>query len=174
MADNVVLNAGSGGATLATDDVGGTHYQIVKLALGALDAATLLGPTNPLPVDAQGLTAATTSLATSSALAAGSQVDLDSAQVTVSTTAKLVALFVNSSVPIKAVLKTLLNGAASSDLAVFFIQPNGAQLIVMPSKEFFTQVHDAGVGLDGFRVTVTNLDTSQPSDVYCTFLYDEV
>lgn len=41
MADNVELDAGSGGATLATDDIGGTHYQIGKVAFGALDSATL-------------------------------------------------------------------------------------------------------------------------------------
>lgn len=41
MADNVELDAGSGGATLATDDVGGVHYQIGKVAFGALDSATL-------------------------------------------------------------------------------------------------------------------------------------
>lgn len=42
MADGITLNVGSGGATLATDDIGGTHYQIVKLGLGALDSLTLL------------------------------------------------------------------------------------------------------------------------------------
>lgn len=41
MADNAELNAGSGGITLATDDVGGIHYQIVKQAYGALDTAVL-------------------------------------------------------------------------------------------------------------------------------------
>ena len=41
MADNVTLNAGSGGDTIAADDVGGVKYQIVKLATGALDSAVL-------------------------------------------------------------------------------------------------------------------------------------
>lgn len=35
MADNVVLNAGVGGDTVAADDVGGAKYQRVKLSLGA-------------------------------------------------------------------------------------------------------------------------------------------
>lgn len=35
MADNTVLNAGSGGDTIATDDISGVKYQRVKLALGA-------------------------------------------------------------------------------------------------------------------------------------------
>jgi hypothetical protein len=36
MSDNIELNTGSGGATLATDDVGGIQYQRVKLAPGAV------------------------------------------------------------------------------------------------------------------------------------------
>lgn len=35
MSDNVVLNAGSGGDTIAADDVGGAKYQRIKLSLGA-------------------------------------------------------------------------------------------------------------------------------------------
>jgi len=49
MADNVAITAGTG-TTVATDDVSGVHYQIVKLAFGALDTATLNSITNPLPV----------------------------------------------------------------------------------------------------------------------------
>lgn len=41
MADNTVLNTGVGGDTIATDDIAGVKYQIVKLATGALDTATL-------------------------------------------------------------------------------------------------------------------------------------
>jgi hypothetical protein len=51
LADNVVLSAGTAdGVTLATDDVGGVHYQIVKLSFGALDTATAVSAANPLPV----------------------------------------------------------------------------------------------------------------------------
>ena len=52
MADNLVLNAGSGGSTLATDDIGGVHYQIVKISYGALDTATPVDGTNRLPTSA--------------------------------------------------------------------------------------------------------------------------
>ena len=41
MADGVTLNAGTGGAVISTDDIASVHYQIVKLAYGALDSATL-------------------------------------------------------------------------------------------------------------------------------------
>jgi hypothetical protein len=40
MVDNVAITAGTG-TTVATDDVSGVHYQKVKVALGAADAATL-------------------------------------------------------------------------------------------------------------------------------------
>jgi len=53
--DNVVLSAGTAdGVTLATDDVGGIHYQIIKLTYGALDSATLVSTSNGLPVAQQG------------------------------------------------------------------------------------------------------------------------
>ena len=42
MADNVTANAGSGGAVFATDDIGGIHYPITKITVGALESQTLL------------------------------------------------------------------------------------------------------------------------------------
>lgn len=53
MADNVVLNAGAGGSTLATDDVAGVHYQRVKLVSGTLEATDAIpgDATNGLDVD---------------------------------------------------------------------------------------------------------------------------
>src|SRR3972149_5399664 len=51
MADNIQLNLGSGGSVVATDDVGGFHYQLVKLAYGGLDAAPLVTVSVGLPVD---------------------------------------------------------------------------------------------------------------------------
>lgn len=50
MADDVTLPGD--GAVVATDDVGGRHYQIVKTAFGAADSATLVSPANPFPVAA--------------------------------------------------------------------------------------------------------------------------
>ena len=49
MVDNVAISSGTG-TTIATDDVGGVHYQITKIAYGALDTATLASMANPLPV----------------------------------------------------------------------------------------------------------------------------
>lgn len=54
MADNVVLNAGTGGDTVAADDVGGVKYQVVKVAVGADGAASLVSNSNPVPVSDAG------------------------------------------------------------------------------------------------------------------------
>lgn len=51
MADGIELDAGSGGATLATDDGGASgHYQYVKLAWGADDTQNLVTAANPIPI----------------------------------------------------------------------------------------------------------------------------
>lgn len=50
MADNRVPSLGVDGDVLATDDVSGIHYDIVKIALGALNSVTLLSDSNPMPV----------------------------------------------------------------------------------------------------------------------------
>ncbi len=50
MVDNTILNVGSGGDTIATDDIGGVKYEIVKAAFGALDTATLVTSSTGLPV----------------------------------------------------------------------------------------------------------------------------
>lgn len=54
MADDVILNLGSGGDTIAADDVGGVKYQVVKLAVGADGAANLVANANPIPVSDAG------------------------------------------------------------------------------------------------------------------------
>lgn len=51
MADNLTLNAGSGGATLATDEISSVHHQLVKVEFGVADSATLVSSSNPLPSD---------------------------------------------------------------------------------------------------------------------------
>jgi len=42
MTDNIVLNTGTGGETLATDDVSDVHYQMVKLVDGTADSTTVI------------------------------------------------------------------------------------------------------------------------------------
>ena len=50
MADNVTINSGSGGATMAADDISGIHHQRVKIQHGADGAATDVSTSSPLPV----------------------------------------------------------------------------------------------------------------------------
>lgn len=48
--DKVILNPGSGGESIATDEILGVNYEIVKVAFGSIGVATLVTPTDPLPV----------------------------------------------------------------------------------------------------------------------------
>lgn len=52
MADNTTLNSGTGGDTIATDDIGGVKHQRVKIQHGDDGSATDASATNPLPVTA--------------------------------------------------------------------------------------------------------------------------
>lgn len=51
MADNIVLDPGSGGSTIKTDDDGTAHWQYVKIAYGADNTQTRVTSGAPLPVD---------------------------------------------------------------------------------------------------------------------------
>lgn len=62
IADHIVLNPGSGGATLATDEVALTHFQIVKMAWGADGSANPVAAGSPMPVSVQGSVAVTGSV----------------------------------------------------------------------------------------------------------------
>jgi hypothetical protein len=53
MADNLAYTPGSG-ATVATDEIGGAHYQRIKLASGADGTAVDVSDAAPLPVAAYG------------------------------------------------------------------------------------------------------------------------
>lgn len=54
MVDNLTLNSGSGGATLAADDIAGVHHQRVKIQQGADGSASDVSDSNPLPIDDAG------------------------------------------------------------------------------------------------------------------------
>ena len=58
MADNTSLNAGVGGDVIASDDIAGVKYQIVKIGHGAADAVPVhTSAANPLPIMAVNMTA---------------------------------------------------------------------------------------------------------------------
>lgn len=174
MADNTQLNEAAAplGDIIATDDIGGVKHQRVKVEVGVDGTAQDVHDGRPMPVK-EGMTSPKTTAATAAALAAGGTTDLDSAQISSGLTGKLVALLMTASVPLKGELKTVLNGVESAVLLTFFSRAGENVPLLMPNKDFFTQVEDATAGLDGFRVTVTNLDTSQAADAYVTYFYDE-
>lgn len=57
MADNFIANAGSGGSTFASDDIGGIQYPRVKIGHGADGAATDVSTASPMPVQLIGAAA---------------------------------------------------------------------------------------------------------------------
>lgn len=54
MADNIAVTEGSG-KTVATDEISDVHYQVIKLAYGALGTATLVESSAGLPVTVSGV-----------------------------------------------------------------------------------------------------------------------
>lgn len=99
--------------------------------------------------------------------------DLDSDQIASGKTGKLVAVLIAASVALKGVLSTVLNGAPTTR-ATFFSPAGKHELVLFPSREFITQPESGTAGFDGFRITATNLDTTQAADAYATFFYDEM
>jgi hypothetical protein len=61
MADHVELDPGTGGAIVATDDVGGNHYQRVKLTDGTVDSSTVINAGGGVEANALRVTVASDS-----------------------------------------------------------------------------------------------------------------
>lgn len=54
MSDDITLNPGTSGDTIAADDIGGVKHQRVKMEFGADGEATEVSGANPLPVTPAG------------------------------------------------------------------------------------------------------------------------
>lgn len=186
MADsNIRLPADGSGKRLDTEslDVGGTtvHRERDQVAGKADTEIAEVRNTDPTAVD-HGLVvrqAGPDSIQithdSSASVAAGGTGDIDTAQINSSLTAKLMQVVCAGTVAWKAELKTVTNAVESSTLHTWFGGPGiGSGDFVPVTKEAFTVAQDAGAGLDAFRVTMTNLDTSEAADLYATFIYDEV
>lgn len=94
MADNVLLNSGSGGDTIAADDVGGAKHQYVKVEFGADGTATKVSAADPLPVVA-GLPTGASTAAKQPALGTAGTASAD--VITVQGIASMTALKVDGS-----------------------------------------------------------------------------
>lgn len=119
-----------------------------------------------------GITSALLTYVTSASLAAGASATLDSTQLTASMTGRLWSVLIAAHVDFKAELYTVANGVASS-IKGLVISNIGYAYIAPPDPAFVTVAYSVTAGLDGFRVIVTNLELSEPSDCYCVFYYDE-
>lgn len=131
------------------------HLQVDVLTGGGTDT-----PTSPI-----------NDYNTSAAVAAGSTANLDTADF--GTATKKATLFqASASVPIKAEFGYVDNDVMTT-LAVGFA-PAGGQVVMQPRhRDYWSHAFTATAGLDGFRIIVTNLDTSQAADVYGTILYED-
>jgi len=118
------------------------------------------------PIDPQ------TSTTSSVAVAAGGSADLDSTQISSGKTGKLFMAEATASVPVKATLKTVLDGVVTATIGVEFGWMGKAQF-TPPHKNFVTVAESATPGLDGFRLTVDNLDASRAADLHVNFMWDE-
>jgi len=155
VADGVVLNAGSGGATMATDDDGTFQHQYVKLEFGPDNTFTKVTSTSGLPVELLASSAEIGNVANSGTFA----VQIDGAALTalqlidnaVSGSGFNISQFAGATVPIGAgVEATALRVTLATDsTGVVSIDDNGGALTVDNAGTFATQATlQANSGVD--------------------------
>ena len=108
----------------------------------------------------------------SSALSAGSEVNLDASTIPAATTGKLIGVTLASSVPCRWEIKSR-DGAVLLTFAVLFSTYLVLSLDWRPPDKRFTILLGNGVD-ENFRVTVKNMSGDQTADVYATIFWDEV
>jgi hypothetical protein len=188
VADNTTLNAGSGGDTIASDDIAGVKHQRVKVQFGADGSATDVSAGAPLPVDGSGVTqpisAASLPLPTGAATAANQLPN--SHDVTVDNAAGAAAVNIQdggNSITVDAVSLPLPTGAATAAAqlpdghnvtvdngaggAAVNVQDGGNALTVDNGGTFAVQDSEKVVDNSGFTDGTTKV---QPAG----YIYDEV
>lgn len=142
----------------------GTTWDRVRTAnTGRLQVDVITGGSG------SGLTAPQFSTQTSAALGAGSNVDLQTADIG-GTTGQLAGVDVASTVPLKVLIQTVAASTPTTRV-VLFTQPYSNLQWRAPHQSYITQA--AGTN-NKFRVNLTNKDTSVAADVYATFFWDQV
>jgi hypothetical protein len=155
-----------GAFLMAWDDAGGNWDRVrinASSELVVTTSASSGAPTDPRK-----------NRVTSSGLATGGTVDLDSTQISSSKTGKLANVVVCSANPLRIDVKTVLNGTPTTIMTAFTSAANPTFDWTPPHANYVQQAENVGGGLDGFRVTVTNRDDVLTADVYATFYWDEV
>ena len=152
-------------------DVSGqtVERQRVQLAGDASNAVAGITLSGGVPISAA-LSAPIYETIIASSVSAGGGTDINSTQIPSGMTGKLIQLLVSGSTAFRADLKTVSNAVESSN--VITVVSNGIWDFKPVSKTLITVAYDISVGFDGFRVTVTNLDTAEPANFYVTFFYD--
>jgi hypothetical protein len=107
---------------------------------------------------------------TSAALGAGSNIDVQTVDITTGKTGRLAGIDIASTVPLKAIISTVAASTPTTRV-VLFAQPYSNLQWRSPFATYITQ---AGGTNNKFRVNVTNKDASVAADVYATFYWDEV
>lgn len=152
-----------------------------------VDASSIAGAvpsaTNPLPVritDGSAFYSAASSApaspvvstVTSSALGAGSSVDLDHTTIANGTTGQLMGVDVASTVPLKIEIQSVDGSSVATTRVVLFATNYSGVQWRSPYKTFLTR---AGAAANTkFRTKVTNKDASTAADVYATAYFDVV
>lgn len=125
----------------------------------------ILHPIIPPPVDPK------VYFNTIASVASGASTVIDCLEVGSSKKGKLMGLIVTSSVSFKAELKTVTDGVSSNNKAVWYAA-DGAWEFKPPATNFITVFGTQNIGMNGFRVLVTNLGIDT-ADISAVFYYDE-
>lgn len=108
-----------------------------------------------------------TNLTTPVNLAAGAGGNADSADLP---SKKLTQCVITSSVPYKAILGTMTDVTIVNKVVI--MGGPGTTVYTPPHKDYITSPV-AGAGVQGWRVALTNLDSTDTADVYVSFAYED-
>ena len=161
MADNVTLNAGSGGAVIATDDDGTAHHQYVKLEFGADNTQTKVTSSVGLPVgDAGG------SLTVDQPTGTNLHMVVDSGTVTTVSTVTSVTAIANAlPAGTNAIGKLAANsGVDIGDVDVTSITPGTAAASLGKAEDAVHTTGDTGVMALGVRAASPTERSAGPTD----------
>ena len=161
MADNIEITAGTG-TTVATDDVGGLHYQLIKLGYGALDAFTIVSGSAGLPVAQQGtwsvgLSSGSNNIGDVDVLSVPSDpfgANADAASATGSISAKL-RFIASTGIPVTGTVT--VGSHAVTNAGTFAVQVDGSALTALQLIDDPIFADDAGFTVDTSKVNVAGI-----------------
>ncbi len=157
--------AGVGNPVLiAGEEAGGNVQSVLVDSAGAVSVNVLTGGGSDTPVAPAIVTGNSTNTA------AGGTFTQDTADFGGDTKA-LTQVEASASVPWKAVINSVIDGALTVE-TVIFGRANEVISWKPPHLAYTRQIFSAEAGFDGFRVVMTNLDNSQAADLYAS-LYTE-